>query len=573
MDVRHNTQLLERAVELVVQQAGIPTRQAEAEAAERQAKADARRRLATGGAIALAAVGIGLGVMLGLWRPEFGLQLADRFEKPAPKDAAPVPSVATLPAPPAPVPATAPPPASRSEPGPPPGSGTGVGPITVNFTKFAERDVRLLGKQWNLTAGHHFGKATDPTWKEAWCYTSAIVDNVALKVDLVRRPSPTARPIALVASPETLQKAGLDDASGLALATKCPWLDERVLKFDEFTLPAGRDPQLDLDKPSFRLSGRTLVMKGAIANGLVSTLGRYDFDRLQITSPGGLLVEAMAAGDYLRRNGKSVEVAGECLSACAMLLAGGAERRAAPRSRIGVHRFYSTKQEFNPNDIEVSQVLSSDIIRYLDRMGVDQALFHAMAAVPSEDMAYLDHEVLRRWRLLSPLAPSLPATVDVTPPPQTRVADTFETRDGFDAMGGDLPNMPLRIEMAACEDRCREAESCAGYTYNKAVKACFLKSRIGPLMSEDVAVTGYRPSRVGAPPFAKLQIRKRKSVLGDVISQRANVPYVECASGCEDSASCRGFLYTSENKQCIWYRTILGETDLAGAISGVKPGT
>ena len=69
MDVRHNTALLERAIELIVQRASIPFRKAEAEAAERLAQATARRRLATGAAIALAAIGIGLGVYLGLWRP------------------------------------------------------------------------------------------------------------------------------------------------------------------------------------------------------------------------------------------------------------------------------------------------------------------------------------------------------------------------------------------------------------------------------------------------------------------------------------------------------------------------
>ena len=68
MEIRHNTALLEQALELVVQRAAIPSKQAEAEAAERRARAVARRRLATGAAIALAAVGIGLGIWLGLWR-------------------------------------------------------------------------------------------------------------------------------------------------------------------------------------------------------------------------------------------------------------------------------------------------------------------------------------------------------------------------------------------------------------------------------------------------------------------------------------------------------------------------
>ena len=70
MLVRHNTELLEKAVDLAVKRAAIPTLQAEAAAQRTMTRATGLRRLATGGAIALAAVGIGLGVMLGFWQPE-----------------------------------------------------------------------------------------------------------------------------------------------------------------------------------------------------------------------------------------------------------------------------------------------------------------------------------------------------------------------------------------------------------------------------------------------------------------------------------------------------------------------
>ena len=42
----------------------------EAEALHKRARATSFRRLATGGAVALAAVGIGLGMHLGLWEPQ-----------------------------------------------------------------------------------------------------------------------------------------------------------------------------------------------------------------------------------------------------------------------------------------------------------------------------------------------------------------------------------------------------------------------------------------------------------------------------------------------------------------------
>lgn len=571
MEVRHNTKLLERAVELVVQRAGIPTRAAEAAAAERQARAAARRRLATGAAVALAAVGIGLGVMLGFWRREPDARIAEVTppkSEPATRAASVPPERQTIPQPPAPKP---------EPPAVPPSSTTAGGPITVDFTKFAKREVKLLGKTWQLTAGHHYDKATDANWKQAWCYSSAEVEKVSVRIELVERPSPAARPIAPIASRETLEKVGLDDAAAIALATYCPWLDERSFRVDDFDFPPGRDPKLDLEKPTFQLSGRTLIMRGAIAADLSKTLARYDFDRLQVSSPGGLVVEAMAAGEALRAGGKAVEVGAECLSACVLLLAGGQTRSALQQAKIGVHRFYGSKQTYSPRDIEVSQVLSSEIIRYLDRMGVDQALFHAMAAVPSNDMAYIPHDTLRRWRLLSPISvatttPPLPPPVEIPRAPTPTGAEVFETRDGFDAMGGDLPNMPLRVELAGCEEKCRENDACAGFTYNKTAKACFLKSRIGTLFPEEVGLTGFRPSRMPMPQLARLQIRKRKGVLGEVLSQRISVPYVECALGCEDNTLCRGFLYAADNKQCVYFKTVTSDSDMAGVVSGVKAG-
>ncbi|TGQ96512.1 hypothetical protein EN847_33450, partial [Mesorhizobium sp. M1C.F.Ca.ET.204.01.1.1] len=64
MLVRHNTALLEKAVDLVVKQAAIPTLEAEAAAYDRMARANAFRRIMTGLAVAVAAVGIGYGAAL-----------------------------------------------------------------------------------------------------------------------------------------------------------------------------------------------------------------------------------------------------------------------------------------------------------------------------------------------------------------------------------------------------------------------------------------------------------------------------------------------------------------------------
>ncbi len=214
-EVRHNTALLEQAVALVVQRASIPIRRAEAEAAERLARAAARRRLATGAAIALAAIGIGLGIYLGFWKP--------RVEPPA---------------------------ASHEQIAPPVPSHEQIAPLNphgpvINYEKFAAQETVYLGRRWTIETGHHYETDTDKAWIRAWCYTQQVVDGVNVKVDLVERDSPTSQPRAPIASQESLVKVGLNDSSALDLATKCPWIDGKVFAQSEFFVPSGRTaPQL-----------------------------------------------------------------------------------------------------------------------------------------------------------------------------------------------------------------------------------------------------------------------------------------------------------------------------------------
>ncbi|WP_206527303.1 hypothetical protein, partial [Mesorhizobium sp. M7A.F.Ca.CA.001.08.2.1] len=61
MLVRHNTKLLEQAIDLQIKRSAIPTLQAEAAAHDKIARANAFRRMASGAAIAMAAIGIGVG--------------------------------------------------------------------------------------------------------------------------------------------------------------------------------------------------------------------------------------------------------------------------------------------------------------------------------------------------------------------------------------------------------------------------------------------------------------------------------------------------------------------------------
>lgn len=243
MQVRHNTQLLEQAVDLLVKRSAIPTLEAEAAAQDKIARATAFRRVATGAAIAIAAIGLGLGGAL-LFRhvdervTEQAAKLPKQTEKVSSQSGKQVSETATRiePKTTAPVPAPKPDiPAPAREPE----------VVTVDYTKFINRDVRVLGTTWTVTSGHHFKSDKDTTWEKAWCYTRRIVAGVDVNIDLVVRSSPAATPQAPISPGATLASAGLNDASAIELATHCAWLDDVSFKGSEFKPSIDKQQEID----------------------------------------------------------------------------------------------------------------------------------------------------------------------------------------------------------------------------------------------------------------------------------------------------------------------------------------
>lgn len=402
VEVRHNTSLLEKALEHVVRQASIPTIEAEARAHEKMARAQGFRRMATGAALGVAAVGIGLGIWLA-YPPQGNVSEAAH-----PVETAKLPDRLPGPDKPSPDPIVDAPVVEPTEsdvsggPQPTPDQPANPDVITTNYTIFNNRSVSLAGRTWDVTAGHFFENESDKQWKHAWCYTEDRRDGLVIKIDLASRETPAALPIAPVASIQTLQKVGLSTFEALTISTKCPWLDEKDFTVRDFTSTPGQRNPFEPEETTYKLVGNKLVVEGSIGDDFLDKLRSYKFDALEINSPGGVVDVAIEAGAWLRQNGKSVQISSSCLSACAFVLAGGVSRMADPAAHIGVHRFYNLGPE-TPSDTEVAQELSSRILRHLQNMGVDSELFHVMANTPSSDMFYIERSKLIAWRLLSPL--------------------------------------------------------------------------------------------------------------------------------------------------------------------------
>ena len=565
MQIRHNTSLLEKAIELAVQRASIPAEQARAAAEQARAIAEkaradavARKRLATGVSIAVGAIGIAAAIWLLNDKPAPNLISASNTNAAGSSDG--VPPAQTVRPPVTPQVAPAPSAAPTRTPSPSPPRSTEP-KVTIDYTKFASQVVRFMGQDWKLTAGHHFASDQETNWTNAWCYTDPDVDGVRLSLELAVRTSPSSAPQAPRANRETLSKANLDDSAAISLAARCPWLDQKSFRPGEIQVPRDRSIATPADPVRVTKQGNTLNYVGPIKADFAQVLRSNTFDRLQISSKGGLISQAMLGGEYLRSSGKIVSVNDECLSACVFVLASGTSRVADKSSKVGVHRFYSTSGQA-ANDLEVGQQMSSFIIRYLDRMEIDQALFHAMAGVASNDILILDQPSMYRWRLL---------TAAELPKPEEK-PQVFAYADGQDLFGNDLPNMPIRnIDQTGCEEQCVAAGSCVAYSFNKKSNACFLKSQARMLFTESIAISGYRRDRNLSPLISNMQARYKRATIGESYMQLNVASFEGCAARCSSDRMCRAVTFDTQRNQCILLSTVEGETVSEPIMSAVKP--
>jgi hypothetical protein len=116
---------------------------------------------------------------------------------------------------------------------------------------------------------------------------------------------------------------------------------------------------------------------------------------VELESPGGSLTSAMAIGELVRDGGFDTGVAerGKCYSACVLILAAGV-RRTVATGKIGVHRPYFDRGLHTPGaalleDSQSGQIITGDVQRYFDRMGMRDGLMDAMMKVPSQFMRHL----------------------------------------------------------------------------------------------------------------------------------------------------------------------------------------
>ena len=166
-----------------------------------------------------------------------------------------------------------------------------------------------------------------------------------------------------------------------------------------YEMPAGLPSRLSLEPVKNEPDARALI--GAISPGdadrIIEALTTDAPKQLYLNSPGGSVADALALGRHLRDAQIATTIAeGDvCLSACPYIFAGGT-RRTAPGT-LGVHQHSFGENSFLPAFLAVEDIQrgQSQVMAYLDDMGLDVRLMrHALATGPSDIYIFVEDELI-----------------------------------------------------------------------------------------------------------------------------------------------------------------------------------
>jgi ATP-dependent protease ClpP protease subunit len=106
-----------------------------------------------------------------------------------------------------------------------------------------------------------------------------------------------------------------------------------------------------------------------------------------INSRGGSVAAAMAIGRMLRKEHAWLEVKGDCISACVLILAGAVDRHFGKSGVVGIHRPYlalTAQQNPTPDQIKRDYgAMLQDIRSYLREMNVSEQLANDIVSYPT----------------------------------------------------------------------------------------------------------------------------------------------------------------------------------------------
>lgn len=141
--------------------------------------------------------------------------------------------------------------------------------------------------------------------------------------------------------------------------------------------------------------GRVLRIDGHVSDDFVATLesrlARHPgVRRIDITSGGGLVADALVAADIIRSRSLRVRIVDQCASACVLLWAASSSREMELTALVGLHRAWidpSVPQGWEPG---IREKYEGRMVAILRGAGFSDSLLDRRARTASDDMAVVD---------------------------------------------------------------------------------------------------------------------------------------------------------------------------------------
>ncbi|TIS85850.1 MAG: hypothetical protein E5W89_31565 [Mesorhizobium sp.] len=155
------------------------------------------------------------------------------------------------------------------------------------------------------------------------------------------------------------------------------------------------------------------------------------------------------------------------------------------------------------------------------------------------------------------------------PSGRAEAAQKLVVQDGWDAMGFDLPGMPLwNVAFDQCQTQCESDNRCLAITYDKKHSACFMKGDASVLVRAPDAAVAVKQALANKVQYSSLIFYKNTVVVGNSYSNLSG-SYADCVLACSTDQKCMGFNFDSPNKMC----SLLDQVDSLSVFKGVASGS
>ena len=159
------------------------------------------------------------------------------------------------------------------------------------------------------------------------------------------------------------------------------------------------------------------------------------------------------------------------------------------------------------------------------------------------------------------------------PPVMTTGTDPdtgFVVVSGWDAIGNDLPNMPVRgVTAEQCQSACDRDFTCLAVTYNTKYQACFMKGDASVLVKSEESVMAAKKVVESNLHYSNLVFAKNTEVSG-ASYWTGQLTYPDCILQCANESSCMGFNFRSKETSCTLFNSITQSSDNVAVASGIK---